>query len=89
MEKEFYGQPLPGAKRRKGSLGGKLMSSDQHVFIKPVKSVEHPDGLLELCPMGVPIAAQQKRIQLGTTRLRVQSLTSLSGLRVHHCQELW
>ena len=32
---------------------------------------------------------QQKRICLGTMRLRVQSLASLSGLRVWHCHELW
>ena len=33
--------------------------------------------------------AQQKRIQLGTMRLWVQSLTSLSGLRILCCRELW
>ena len=33
--------------------------------------------------------AQQKRIQLGTMRLRVQSLASLSGLRIRGCRELW
>ena len=39
--------------------------------------------------VGVPVVAQQKRIQLGTMRLRVQSLASLSGLRIWHCHELW
>ena len=29
-----------------------------------------------------------KGIQLGTTRLQVQSLASLSGLRIQYCQEL-
>ena len=38
---------------------------------------------------GVPMVAQQKRIQLGTMRLRVQSLVSLSGLRIWCCRELW
>ena len=38
---------------------------------------------------GVPIMAQWKRIRLGTMRLRVQSLASLSGLRIQHCRELW
>ena len=38
---------------------------------------------------GVPMVAQQKRIQLGTMRLRVQSQASLSGLRIQHCRELW
>ena len=33
--------------------------------------------------------AQPKRIRLGTMRLWVRSLTSLSGLRIHHCCELW
>ena len=31
--------------------------------------------------------AQQKRIQLGTMRLRVQPLASLSGLRIQCCRE--
>ena len=38
---------------------------------------------------GVPVEVQWKRIRLGTTRLRVQSLASLSGLRIRHCRELW
>ena len=38
---------------------------------------------------GVPIVVQWKRIQLGTMRLRVQFLASLSGLRTWHCHELW
>ena len=33
--------------------------------------------------------AQQKQIQLGTMRLQVRSLASLSGLRIQHCHELW
>ena len=31
---------------------------------------------------GVPIVVQQKRIQLGTMKLQVQSLALLSGLRI-------
>ena len=38
---------------------------------------------------GVPIVAQWKRIQLGTMRLQIPSLASLSGLRIWHCCELW
>ena len=38
---------------------------------------------------GVPTVAQQKQIQLGTMRLRVQSLASISELRIRHCLELW
>ena len=38
---------------------------------------------------GVPIVAQWKRIRLGIMRLQVQSLASLSGLRICCCYELW
>ena len=38
---------------------------------------------------GVSIMVQWKRIQLGTMRFQVQSLASLSGLRIWHCHELW
>ena len=38
---------------------------------------------------GAPIVAQQKRIRRGTMSLRVQSLASLSGLRIRRCHELW
>ena len=34
-------------------------------------------------------AAEMKRIRLGTTRLRIQTLASLSGLRIWRCHELW
>ena len=33
--------------------------------------------------------AQWKQIQLVTMRLWVQSLASLSGLKIWHCRELW
>ena len=33
--------------------------------------------------------AQWKRIRLGTMRFRIQSLASLSGLRIRRCCELW
>ena len=35
-------------------------------------------------PLGVPI-----EFQLGTMRLWVRSLASLSGIRIQHCCELW
>ena len=38
---------------------------------------------------GIPVVVQQKRIQLVTTRLRVGSQASLSGLRIRRCRELW
>ena len=40
-------------------------------------------------PPGVPVVAQWKWIPLGTMRLQVQSLASLSGLRIQDCCELW
>ena len=40
-------------------------------------------------PGGVPFVAQQKQIGLVSMRIWVQSLTSLSGLRIWHCHELW
>ena len=33
--------------------------------------------------------AQWKQIQLGSMRMRVQSLASLSGLRIQRCRKLW
>ena len=39
--------------------------------------------------MGVPVVAQWKQIQLGTMTFRVQSLASLSRLRIRCCCELW
>ena len=38
--------------------------------------------------MGLPIMAHWKQIRLGTMRLWVQSLASLSGLRIHCYHEL-
>ena len=38
--------------------------------------------------LGVPTMAQWKRIQLGTMKLWVESLASLSGLRIWSCLEL-
>ena len=38
---------------------------------------------------GVPIVAQQKRTQLVSMRMQVQSLVSLSGSGICHCCELW
>ena len=38
---------------------------------------------------GVPVMTQQKWIWLISMRTQVQSLDSLSGLRIKHCCELW
>ena len=39
--------------------------------------------------VGVPIVAQQRQIWLVSMKMRVWSLTLLSGLRIWCCQELW
>ena len=39
--------------------------------------------------VGGPIIAQWKQIWLGTMRLRIWSLASLSRLRIWYCHELW
>ena len=39
--------------------------------------------------IGVPVVVQQKQIQLGIMRFRVQSLASLGELRIQCCCELW
>ena len=38
---------------------------------------------------GVPVIVQRKWIWLGTMRLWVGSLASLTGLRIWYCHELW
>ena len=38
---------------------------------------------------GVPIVVLQKQTQLVSTRTRVLSLASISGLRIRRCCELW
>ena len=46
--------------------------------------------LLQKIPkLGVPVVAQQKRIQRVSMRMRVPFLASLSGLRIRRCRELW
>ena len=39
--------------------------------------------------LGVPIVAQWKQIQLVSMRMWLPSLTSLRGLRIWRCSELW
>ena len=45
--------------------------------------------LKNIYQFGVPVVAQRKRISLGTIRLWVRSLASLSGLGIRLCRELW
>ena len=44
--------------------------------------------LIQKYMLGVPFVAQRKQIRLGTMRLQVRSLASLSGLRIQCCREL-
>ena len=59
------------------------MTSELHVFSD--LPVEQQQKVIT----GVPIVARWKRIQLGTMRLQVPSLASLSGLEIQRCRELW
>ena len=45
--------------------------------------------MLNKAERGVPVMAQWKQIQLGAMRFRVQTLASLSGLRIQCCHDLW
>ena len=38
---------------------------------------------------GVPTVAQQQQTRMVSMKIRVRSLTSLGGLRVRQCCELW
>ena len=46
------------------------------------------EKILKIKKQGIPIVAQWKRIQVGATRLWVQSLALLGGLRIWCCHEL-
>ena len=41
------------------------------------------------CGRRVPIVLSDQRILLGTMKLQVRSLASLSRLGIWHCRELW
>ena len=47
------------------------------------------DGLIKEKAQRVPIVVQWKQIWLESVRMWVQSLSSLSGLGIWHCRELW
>ena len=47
------------------------------------------EAAIQIDTFGVSIVVQRKWIWLGTMRLQVRSLTSLSGLRIRRCPELW
>ena len=78
-------------KKIKGIMSGKeevklsLCTWRDSVFKNSGDLPKHP----LINKLGVPIVAQRKWIWLGTMRLRVPSLASLSGLRIRLCHELW
>ena len=83
MRKIEKGRYFVGVERRRG-LGkseGMLPNSVKHVC--STKSYCKPT--LKISKSGVPVVAQRKQILLGTMRVWVQSLASLSGLRIQHC----
>ena len=46
-------------------------------------------GAFKMFNCRVPVMVQRKQIWLGSMRMQVWSLASLSGLRIGHCRELW
>ena len=52
------------------------------------RNIANHRSIQKLC-LGVPIMGQQKRARLGTMRLQVRFLASLSGFRIQRCHELW
>ena len=61
----------------------------EYIIMEITKSEQQKEKQTLKDECGIPIVAQQKQIQLGTMRLWVLSLASLSGLRIRHCRELW
>ena len=56
---------------------------------KERKEIEKKKMLQQRYRSGVPVVTHRKQIQLGTMRLSVRSLASLSGLRIWRCRGLW
>ena len=57
--------------------------------LKSICTIMFIAALFKIAKSGVPVVVQWKWIRLVTLRLRVQSLASLSGLRIWSCCELW
>ena len=60
-----------------------------HKMWSQISSINITWELVRNADSGVPVVVQQKQVQLGTMRLWVCSLASLSGLRIPCCHELW
>ena len=50
--------------------------------------VDMPNYQFKFSKSEVPVMEQWKQIQLGSMRLQLRSLASISGLRIWCCQEL-
>jgi len=67
------GSVSPSAECQENTISNKVCLAHARYYIKT----------------GIPLVAQWKRIRLGTMRMQVRPLASLSGLRIQHCRELW
>ena len=63
-----------------------ILVRNQQVNVWEVHGRQHPKNIS--CSW-IAVVAQRKQIRLGTLRLRVRCLASLSGLWIWHCCELW
>ena len=80
-EVEGSGSPWSSFRARKHvALGGASSRPPPCRLALPPPSVDSKNTLPE-----IPVAVQQKGIQLGTMRLQVPSLASLSELGIWHC----
>ena len=59
-------------------------------YLIPIAAVTNYNtfGGLKQHRFGIPIMVQWKQIRLVSMRMRVRSLSSISGLRIQHCHEL-
>ena len=67
----------------------KLNQDEMEKMNRSVTSTEIETVIKNFQKIGVLIVAQWQQIQPGTMRLWVESLASLSGLRIWRCHELW
>ena len=63
-----------------------LLETLDSALVHQGRTLREFKGHSQMCIYGVLIMAQRKRIRLGTVRLRVRSLASLSGLRIQCCR---
>ena len=64
---------------------GYMLERAKFLFSEIIVSITQ----LQIVVMGVPLVLQEKRSQLLSMRMQVQSLALLSGSGIHCCCELW